>query len=131
MNSEITDQFGKLLITHCYDSGMKSIDFYLDVLKNGNINELNQIQTNFIKGLSESQIIELKYFVHRLLRGVLPGIIQMMEANDDLFQISYIDGNQKVNILDLHPFLLGEMNIEGGWIDRFSEFSEYNKENRP
>ena len=55
----------------------------------------------------------------------------MMEANDDLFQISYIDGNQKVNILDLHPFLLGEMNIEGGWIDRFSEFSEYNKENRP
>ncbi len=131
MNSDITDQFGKLLITHCYDPGMKSIDFYIDVLKNGNINELNQIQTNFIKSLSESQIIELKYVVHRILRGVLPGIIQMMEENDDLFQISYLDGDQKINLLDLHPFLLGEMNTEGGWIDRFSEFSEYNKENRP
>ena len=44
MNSEITDEFGKLLIKYCYDSGMKSIDFYLDVLENGNINELNKIQ---------------------------------------------------------------------------------------
>ncbi len=131
MNSEITDQFGKLLIKYCYDNGMKNVDFYLNIFKTGKINDMNKREVYFLRNLSESQLLELKYFIHELLRGVLPGIIQMMEENDDLFQISYIDGNQKVNILDLHPFLLGEMNIEEGWIDRFSEFSEYNKENRP
>ena len=53
---------------------------------------------------------------------VLDDFFKIFEESDE-FKLVWESGNKRINLVEISEILKSEPIIEGGWIDRFSDFS--------
>jgi len=116
-NSELLSRFGKLLITEAYDNHAGFVKNSLKDLKK------NERFKNLFANMTHKQKIELELLSDELLSGMLFDFLRIFEENEEFKLIYEYEGN-RVDLVKISEMLKAEPIIEGGWIDRFSEFSD-------
>ena len=115
-DKEILDFFGEKIITQILDR------YYLWIPK-----EINTGLTNPNKTQYNEVFDELKNYILEHLNSFLFDILGFFEENEEFKLIFKSDGKQ-VDLVKISEMLKAEPIIEGGWIDRFSQFSDKRNE---
>ncbi|WP_298545372.1 hypothetical protein [uncultured Aquimarina sp.] len=118
-NKEILDDYGKKIISECYDPGITYID---QLRKKENPPFIIAEEANFIKSLSDEQVKGLKKIVHRTQNNFLFALFRIFEEKDEEYKMLYNDEGRVVDFVKISEMLKAEHLIENGWIARFSEF---------
>jgi hypothetical protein len=114
-NQEILNEFGRLVISEAYDN-------HIALVKN-NLEDLRKTERfkNLFKEMTPIQKKELETLSEEILSGLLFDFLRIFEEHQN-FKIVYEAGNKAVNLVKLSEMFKAELIIEGGWIDRFSQF---------
>ena len=121
MNNEILDKFGRLLIHEVFDN-------YYSFIKNDLIDlKATERYKNLFASMDEIQKGELEKLEFELLSGMLFDFLRIFEENRE-FKIVYEKEGQHIDLCQISEMLKAEPNINGGWIERFSQFKEDRKQ---
>jgi len=117
---DILDKFGRKLISQVLDRYYKWIPKEINEgLKNPNKTHYNEI---FDK-LDNKDKEKLKDYILEHLNSLLFDILGFFEENEE-FKIIYESEGKQVDLVKISENLKAEPIISGGWIDRFSKFSD-------
>jgi hypothetical protein len=116
-NEQILELFGKILISKTYD---KSARFLKSDLK-----DLKQTDRykNLFSEMTQVQKTELEKLSKEMLSGILFDFLKIFEENRE-FKLIYEAEGKRVDLVQISEMLKAEPIIEGGWIDRFSMYSD-------
>ncbi len=117
MKKEILDKFGKLLISEVFDN-------YYSFIKN-DLRDLKATDRykNLFATMDETQKGELEKLEYELLSGMLFDFLRIFEENRE-FKIIYEKEGNQIDLYQISEMLKAEPNINGGWIERFSQYKE-------
>lgn len=115
-SKKILSKFGKLLITEAYDN-------HAALVKN-DLEDLKQTERfkNLFSNMTVDQKAELENLSFEILSGLLFDFLRIFEENE-AFKIIYESEGEKVDLVEISEMLKAEPTVQGGWIDRFSQFS--------
>ncbi len=121
MNSDILDKFGRLLIHEVFDN-------YYSFVKNDLIDlKATDRYKNLFASMDEAQKGELEKLEFELLSGMLFDFLRIFEENRE-FKIIYEKEGEQIDLYQISEMLKAEPNINGGWIERFSQYKEDRKQ---
>ncbi len=116
-NKEILERFGQLMIEQAFDNHASLVKHDLETLK----------QTDRFKNLFSNMTLvqksELEALSSEILSGLLFDFLQVFEEHEE-FKIVYEKESGQVDLTTISEMLKAEPVIKGGWIDRFSKYSE-------
>ena len=117
MSQQSLDKFGKFIIENLYDKGI----YKFMELKKGNF-KLHPNQTeNPFDQFDESQIKVIEAILRKTLTGATHDFLFALEERNDLEEDIQVMVDQE-NIAELSDGLQGELFLEDGWINKFSEY---------
>ncbi|MFC5045774.1 hypothetical protein ACFSTE_19655 [Aquimarina hainanensis] len=117
-DKEILSDYGKKVISECYDPGIA----YIDQLKmEENPPFIIADEVDFVKNLTDNQIKGLKKIIHRTQSNLLFSLFRIFEECNEEYKIFYKDDKKMVDLVEISEMLKAEHMIKGGWIDRFSK----------
>jgi hypothetical protein len=117
MNQEILDKFGKLLIREVFDCHYSFVKNDLADLKS------TERFKNLFSNMDENQKGELEKMQYELLSGMLFDFLKIFEENRE-FKIIYDKEGNQIDLNKISEMLKAEPIINGGWIERFSQYKE-------
>ncbi len=119
-NKKILDEFGKLIIKDVYDDG---VSYFINLLtgetKWGTGKEYTRVFDNL--NMDDKEIL-LKY-IKSSFGTIIFAMLSIFEENQE-FKIIHESEGHRVNLNEISEMLKAEPTIEGGWIDRFSQYSD-------
>ena len=116
-SKEILDLFGKLLIAEVYDEYMSFFKSDIDDLRK------TERFKNLFANMTFVQKTELENLSFELLSGLLFDFLRIFEENDE-FKLIYEAEGERIDLMKISEMLKAEPIIEGGWIARFSKFTD-------
>ena len=114
-DQEILNLFGKLIIKEAYDNHAGLVKNDLEGLKK------TARFKNLFANMTPIQKSELENLSFEILSGQLFDFLRIFEEHE-AFKIIYESEGKKVDLVKISEMLKAEPVIEGGWIDRFSQF---------
>lgn len=120
-NTEILDEFGKLVVSDVFDDNFK---YFKEVLSGNTKWDIGKEYTTVFNKLNEADKKLIQLFFLEMLKTNLFSFLSIFE-NHDQFKLVFEDGIQRVNLVEISEMLKSESSIENGWITRFSK--ELNK----
>lgn len=120
-HEDILDYLGEYLVKEIYDSPVDMMNFYLkEELEK---HEQNEIFIDFFQSLNSKQK-ELFVTVNKdLMSNVMFQFFLFFDSNPE-YKIIFEEDGKVSDIKELVPYLPSLAAHEGGWIDRFSKFSD-------
>jgi hypothetical protein len=119
-NEEILNTFGEILIKRAYDNHAGLVKHDLEDLK-----QTERFKHLFLN-MTSVQKLELERLSFEILSGLLFDFLQVFEEHEE-FKIVYEMGDKQVDLMTISEMLKAAPIIEGGWIDRFSQYSDKTK----
>ena len=119
-NQDILDNFGRKLISQILDR------YYMWTLKEIDEGITNPTRAHFnaiFKQLDTESKQELKNYILEGLNSIMFDMLCFFEENEE-FKLIYESENKQVDLVKISENLKAELIIEGGWIDRFSEYRD-------
>lgn len=115
-NKEILDEFGKIIVSDCFDPSYANL---LGLKNKENPPIIFKDFTELFNKLEQKDFLILQKYLADSLKGILFNFLRIFEENEE-FKLYYENNNQKVNLAEISEMLKAEPIIENGWIERFS-----------
>lgn len=119
-NQEILDKFGELIINNIFDRRYKGLR---EIIDNGYKNPKMSHYNKLFSKLTQKERKKLNQFMIDNMNSLLFDFLNFFEENEE-FKLIYEENGDQINLVKISEMLKAELIIEGGWIDRFSQYAD-------
>ncbi len=120
MNKKILDRYGKIVTNSVYDDAVSN---FINLINGTTKWGIGKEYTEVLQKLNKEDQDQLLDYLKKTIGTVIFGMLGVFEENEE-FKIIYESKGKQVDLVKISEMLKAEPTIEGGWIDRFSEFSD-------
>lgn len=120
MSKEVLDRFGKIVTETVYDD---AVSHFINLINGTTKWGIGKEYTEVFQKLSKSDQQVLLKYIETTIGTVIFGMLGIYEENPE-FKLTYEENGERIDLVEASEMLKAEPTIEGGWIDRFSQFSD-------
>lgn len=121
-NQEILNKIGSELTKKVYDD---AIHYFKQLVEGTSKWNMGQEYTQVFDKLNSEDKSKIEKYLKETIETTMFAFLGFFEQQEE-FKLIYQEEDEQVNLVEISEMLKAEPTIEGGWIDRFSQYSKDN-----